>query len=49
LIDSSGTTPMATARRNRPPAYAAENVDRPLIEALRERGFDVLAADRVGS
>lgn len=27
--------------RERPPVYADEDVDRPLTEALRERGFDV--------
>lgn len=34
--------------RERPPVYADEDVDRPLTEALRERGFDVLTAGEAG-
>lgn len=34
---------MATPRREAPGLYADEDIDRPLIEALRARGFDVLS------
>jgi predicted nuclease of predicted toxin-antitoxin system len=33
----------------RPPVYADENVSRRLTDALRERGFDVLAAREAGT
>lgn len=36
------------AAPDRPPAYADENLDRPLIVALRSRGLDVLTAREAG-
>jgi Domain of unknown function (DUF5615) len=41
---------VATSRRpDRPRVYADEDIDRPLIEALRARGFDVLTVQATRS
>jgi hypothetical protein len=40
--------PTAMRAHERPPVYADENLDRPLIEALRTLGFDVLTMHEAG-